>query len=1783
MNSIDDRIKNLSPQKRALLERQLEQSKAAAVREPIAIVGIGCRYPGGVHDLASFGRLLDGGVDAVGDVPADRWDVDAHYAPDPSAKGKMVTKRGGFLPDVKTFDADFFGISPREAESMDPQQRLLLEVSYEAFEDAGIPTTSLGGSSTGVYVGITLSEYAARVAEDPRALDVYSGTGSYLNVAAGRLSYVYGLQGPCMAVDAACASSLVSVHLALQALRNRECHLALAGGVSLMLAPETTIYLSQTGALSPDGRCKTFDARANGYVRAEGCGLLVLKRLSDALRDRDRIHALLRGSAVSQDGASSGLTVPNGRAQQKVILAALKDAAVRSEDVSYVEAHGTGTPLGDPIELHAIQAAYAASPLYVGSLKTNFGHAEAAAGVGGIIKTVIALREKRIPRHLHFEKLNPVIAIDPARVVIPTAPVPWSVAADRKRLAGVSSFGFSGIIAHAVLEEAPPAPVDTVPSPSVGVLPVTAKHPRALGALLASVRASVAALDEARLPDVSFTACRRRTHHGQRAWFAFRNKEELLQQLDAAARGHALPGAVLLGREARDGVKVAMVFPGQGSQWVGMGQQLMKSSAAFREAIHEVERAFRPWANFSLLEVLDAKPGTDPFTEVSVVQPTLFAVQVALAKHWEAWGIRPHAVIGHSMGEVAAAYVAGALRLEDAAAVICRRSQRVQATRGRGAMALVESSAAEAAEVLAPYGDALSLAAYNGPSTVLVSGEPSAMDALLATLDARGVFCRKVKVDYASHCAQMAPLLDGIRADLAHVRPQRGHVPIYSTARGAILDGAQLDAEYWAENLRRPVLFHERLEALLADGVQAFLEISPHPVLLPAIQKTIDAFEGEGPVALPSLRRDEDEVASLATSLGSLFAMGHAVDFSHVCPPAGTLVDGPSYPWQRREFWLSKSRPRRRAEGHPLLGTAFRPAAGPEAHYWEFDVDEDGLAFVTDHRVRGMTVLPGTAYLDFALSAAKSVWGLGAVSLADVSFREALTLLPGQPRRMQLGLVCGDGVQGTLASRDASAADEWTVHATFRVQVHESAHAERTVFVVPPAGAVLRDGKTHYRLMNEGGLGYGPRFQGLAEVHLAPGEAWGRLRASEELDPEAHVFHPASWDAAHQAVAALLTQSEHASHTWIPLGIEHATVFDAAGTAAWVRATAEVVEDGTTARGNVLVLDASGRVLVETRGLTLLRRDADGLDDVGQWFFEPSLREVPLAGEGTAEAGAWAVLGAADALHAQVVAHLKERGARVVDSAKEPSLGVIDLRPFQRADAPLSELYLEAVQQARLLQGTEGREPKLVLVTAAGSLAAASLQGVGRVIATELPRLRCVRIELSGPEDTKALVRELYAGDDEDEIVLREGKRFVRRLARASSAAAKGAAIHGDGAYLLTGGLGGLGLTFADWLVDRGARTLVLVGRRAASPDAEARIEGLRARGAEVWVRQVDMAQADAVTGLFREMDGALPPLRGVLHMAGVLDDATLYQQDARRFASVAGPKVVGTQLLHEHTRHRSLDFFVLFSAGAALLGAAGQANYAAANAFMDALAVQRREAGLPALSINWGIWDEVGLAASSAQRGQRLQEQGLVSISPALGLQAFERALSQTRPNLAILPIRLARWFAHHPEMARASLFKDLVRGALQAGAEAEVPILERLRAMTDAREQREALRHWVQSQMAAVLRRDPASMDRQQNFSAMGVDSLMALEFRNRLERALGVRLPPTMVFNHPNLDALGGFMETKLSLVAPAEAAPAEVAPPAPRIDAHDGAALLGALSRLKRLKPPSPRNQADVDAE
>ncbi|HEY3057613.1 MAG TPA: type I polyketide synthase, partial [Chloroflexota bacterium] len=954
------RLQDLSPLQRAVFALKQVRSELDSVRqahsEPIAIVGIGCRFPGGADSPDTFWQLLRDGADAVIDVPSDRWDMEAYYDPDPEA-GRIYTRRGAFIDHVDQFDAAFFGISPREAVMMDPQQRLLLEVTWEALEHAGQSPEALVGSQTGVFVGISASDYARLGVGDPEQMDVYSSTGTAFSVASGRLSYLLGVNGPSLPVDTACSSSLVALHLACQSLRQGESDLALAAGVNVILAPEGTLYFCKLRALAPDGRCKAFDAAADGYVRGEGCGVIVLKRLSDALRDGDRILALVRGSAVNQDGRSNGLTAPNGPAQEAVIRKALAQAHVAPHQIGYVEAHGTGTPLGDPIELRALgsvlgQERSADRPLVVGSVKTNLGHLEAAAGVAGLIKTVLMLQHGQIPPHLHFSQPSPYIEWDKLPVEIPTQLRAWPVDEGQRRMAGVSAFGLSGTNAHIILEEAPadgdadrarPDPdlgsgVHARLDPDVGdgvlvrpdadaapfVLPLSAHSPAALRALAEAYANLLARTDAPSLHDVCYTASRRRSHHDYRLAIVGASPAELVAQL--AAESAPPPAQVFAGQRPR----VAFVFPGQGGQWPGMAHDLLDHEPVFLDALQQCQAALQPHVSWDLLEVLRS---AEPLEAIDELQPVLFSLQVALAALWRSWGIVPDAVVGHSLGEVAAAHVAGGLSLEDAARVICRRSQLLSRLQGQGGMAVVELEVSEAEQLIAnAYPNELAIAAVNGPRATVLAGDLAALDTVLAQLTAQGVFARRIQVDVAAHSPQVEPLLPELQRELAGINPRPLSIPFYSTVHqrqldltgngpgsatvvirrsgAAELQGGELDASYWAANLRQRVEFSHAVQQLLSDGHTTFLELSPHPTLLPALAELVPPGGG---LVLPSLRRDQPGLRVLRESLVALYANGQPIAWDALYP-SGTCVQLPTYPWQRERFWLdfTTSAPTRR-------------------------------------------------------------------------------------------------------------------------------------------------------------------------------------------------------------------------------------------------------------------------------------------------------------------------------------------------------------------------------------------------------------------------------------------------------------------------------------------------------------------------------------------------------------------------------------------------------------------------------------------------------------------------------------------------------------------------------------------------------------------------------------------------------------------------------------------------------------------------------------------------------
>src|SRR3954470_9181507 len=913
-------------------EHEMRASRRA---EPIAIIGIGCRFPGGANDPAQFWRLLTDGVDAISGVPEDRWNVRAFYDPDPAKPGKSYAGQGGFINGVDQFDAAFFGMPPREATGADPQQRILMEVAYEAIEDAGLAPERIAGTSTGVFIGISTLDYGGiqTGSTERRSINAYTNLGSAVAIAAHRLSYLFDLHGPSLAVDTACSSSLVATHLACQSIWNGQSDMALVGGVNLILRPEGTIGFSKASMLAPDGRCKSFDARANGYVRSEGAGVVVLKPVSQALADGDPIYAVVQGTAVNQDGRTTGISLPNRVAQEAMLVEAYRQAGIAPEQVQYVEAHGTGTPVGDPIELKAIGAVLgdgrsAGDACIVGSVKTNIGHLEAASGIAGLIKAALSLKHGQIPPNLHFETPNPDIPFDELKLRVPRTLEQWPDTGAAPRLAGVNSFGFGGTNAHVILG----APERVEDGSGSGtrhdgslLVPLSARSPEALEARARSYVAFLtdpASRGDVSLGDIGYTAGLRRGHHDHRLTVVAQSTAEMTEQLEAFLAGERRPYMVSGRSVASRSHKLAFVFSGMGPQWWAMGRQLLHDEPVFRDAVRECDALLRRHADWSLWDALSADEATSRINQTHIAQPAIFALQVGLAALWRSWGVEPAAVVGHSVGEVAAAHVAGVLDLDDAVHLIFQRSRLQQQTAGQGAMLAVGLPPEEAEQLLVGYEDRISIAAVNSPSDVTLSGDADALESIAASLRQEQIFCQFLQVEVPYH----SPRMDSLRSELLHslraLNPRPATTALFSTATGGAVEGPELDAAYWWQNMRNPVHFAAAMEALLNDDHDLFLEIGAHPVLAASIVKCLAAAKKEG-AALPSLRREEPERAQLLGSLGKLYTLGHPVDWQRQYPQGGHLVRLPAYPWQRERFWHESDRAQRERLGikaHPLLG-----------------------------------------------------------------------------------------------------------------------------------------------------------------------------------------------------------------------------------------------------------------------------------------------------------------------------------------------------------------------------------------------------------------------------------------------------------------------------------------------------------------------------------------------------------------------------------------------------------------------------------------------------------------------------------------------------------------------------------------------------------------------------------------------------------------------------------------------------------------------------------------------
>ncbi|WP_225849093.1 type I polyketide synthase [Streptomyces sp. HPF1205] len=1810
---------------------------ASGAPVPVAIVGIGCRVPG-ADGPGEFWRLLLAGTDAVGEVPANRWDADAYYDPDKDVPGRMNTRWGGFLSDVEGFDADFFGVSPREAARMDPQQRLALETAWEALEDAGVPASDLAGSRTGVYMGASTFDHGTALWGTLEGAQPYDGTGGALSIVANRISYILDLRGPSMVVDTACSSSLVAVHTACQALRDGAADLALAGGVNVITSPRIALSFSQGGLMAADGRCKPFDHRADGYVRSEGVGVIVLKPLPRAVADGDRIYAVIRGGAVNQDGRTNGLTAPGGPSQEAVLRAACRSAGLSGAHIGYVEAHGTGTAVGDRIEVAALakvlgEGRPADRPLRIGSVKSNVGHLEAAAGVTGLIKTALSLYHRRLPPTVHFEKPNPLLDLDRIPVAVVADAQEWPLRPDGTPApAGVSSFGFGGTNSHLVLAAGPsataereggaataarpPLPLPGTPPPAGGhagdnprplLVPLSARSEQALreraAAWSAAARAHAGDRDWVR--HAAAAAALRVDHAPYRAAVVAAEGGELADAMAALAAGETAGAAAGPGPAARRAPKVALVFPGQGSQWPGMGRRLAATEPVFREAIREADAAVARhlgrslWSDEHGLVV----EGT------AAVQPALFATQVALAATWRAWGLDVCGVIGHSMGEIAAAHAAGALSLDDAARVVCERSRLLTGISGRGGLALVELSADEAAGLVAGREHELSVAALNGPRATVLSGTPAALEDVLATLAARGVFARRIAVEFAAHSPQVEPFQPRLREALAGLRPRDADIELYSTVTGATVRGRELGPGYWATNVRATVRFHPALELLAAAGYDAFVEIAPHPVLARPVADLLEEHGRPDALVVSSLRRGEDETRHLLGALGTLYTAGSPVHWPALYPGGAAHVPTPPHGWRRRHFPIARLDGPRAPAAPPaapgsLLGPRIPVGVEPSLKLWQVAVGHERTPELLDHVVEDVPVVAGAYWLTAAAQAAAELSGGEPVVLRDVGFSQPYALREGQEDVVQLSVRPGADGRERFTVTSCPPHGRPTTHAHGVV----GGAADRTppgdgLAAITARCATAKPVDAQYALLEGAGLRYGPRFRALRELYAADGEALARFRLPEGLPAAAPPLHPALLDSCLHTVSAATGRVGREGSLPLPVGADLVRAESAgpALTEGWCHARVREADDRTIT-ADVTVFDTEGVPVWSATGFRVRmtrprRRPEDGrVYDVRWQPYEP--------GAPAADCGDWLVLADDERLSAALGSLVTRSGGRVVavsgrragargaQAARyEPLLdraraaaggelrGVIDARavvpePSVRQEEsdgrgqdagravhapesadPVAQLRLRAQDALGLAKAVAGHAweaaaPRLWLLTTGTQAqpgpsdprapAAAVLWGLGRVFSNEFPESGCTLVDLdrAAPDaDLAPLGAALRAAEPPQQVAVRDGRLFAPVLAEAPRApAARPPAVRADRTYVLTGGLGALGLRVARHLVENGARRLLLLGRGAPSAEAARRIAELTAAGCEVRTAQADAADREQVRAALSG-PGTRVPIGGVVHLAGVLEDALLPDLTGDALDRALAGKAAGAWHLHELTRDEPVEMFVLFSSLAGIIGSPGQGAYAAANAFLDALARRRAAAGLPAQSLDWGPWAGDTLAAAGGDL-DRLAARGVPPLDPDTAIALFDEALRGGRPHLVVSAFAPAGLAGAGGWSAARGLLAPLLPGAGPAGAgqgpsaaAGRGTVRARIAALGSEPERRHAMLGFLTEQVRQVLGAREGAVQADVPFQSLGFDSLMAIELRGRLEAALDLKLSATLVYAHPTADALTEQLLTRL----------------------------------------------------
>ena len=1784
--------------------------------DSIAIVGIGCRFPGSSNDVNKFWDLLKNGKDAIVDVPKDRWDRHTFYNEERSFSGKTVSQRGGFIDNFDQFDPRFFGITPREATFMDPQQRVLMEVSWEAMEDAGIVTEKYSGSDTGVFIGAFTLDYQ-HVQFDLDHLDqidLHSATGSMMTLVANRLSYVYNFTGPSLAIDTACSGSLVAIHTACQNIRNKECKMAIAGGVLLNFAPQYTIAESRGGFLSPDGTCKTLDESANGYVRGEGAAVVVLKSLKDAVADNDQIYSVILGSAVNQDGQTSGITVPNGDAQKAAIKKACEQAEIELREVQYIEMHGTGTPVGDPIEANALGETYASGrdkdkPCIIASVKTNIGHTESAAGVAGVIKASLCLKKKQIPPHLHLKKVNPAVDLDALNLKVPMELMDWPEH-EGIAMAAVNSFGFGGTNAHAILAEAPKIPaIVSKTDELMKVFPISARSETGLTEMAKKYHAFLEDGDIENIYDLGYSMALRRDQHPFRLGIIAKNIDQLKENLNDYIQDNPTLGAIKGRQEEGD---LVFVFTGMGPQWWGMGRELMETEPVFMEAVKQFDKEFSKYVSWSLIEAMCADEETSEMSQTKLAQPANFAVQYGLIKLWESKGIKADVIVGHSAGEVAAFYNAGVLSFEDAVKVIYYRSSLQQRLTGKGKMMAVSMSKDAAEELIANY-EGVDIVAINSHSGVTLAGEEEELAKVGCHLTGQGIFSKFLDVTVPFHSRYMEEIKDEFMAGIADVTFSMPTTTLYSTTTGKCVT-EQMDSSYLWNNVRYAVYFADAITAILDAGYTKFLEVGPHPALTYYLKEMCGERSLTG-TFVSSLNRKQPEQTTFYNALAKLYTEGALRDWTTIYPDVGNYIKLPHYAWQREVYWVESSSNAVRRLGlydRILLGKKLLTAQPT----WEVELKKELVPFLNDHFIGGNPLFPAAGYMEMAMQLANEYYGKGFYTLDAVEFRKTTFIQVNKPTKLQIIL---NESNATYAIYNVSNSDLPELVSSGAFTQMQNLGTNKSINIETLKKATLNNmtetiGEKMYENLKDSGFEYRNTFASVEKIWIGETEAISKLTMPQVDMLDAYEIYPGILDACFQGIVAL-EFFKSIIDMRLPVSVDKFLLYDVVTEKMWSHCIKTKRTD-TYTDCDIYLYSEHGKLIAEIQGLRV--QVLEGLSQkyplkaMDNWLYNLEWLELENIEptEPATESGNWLILGDQSGVGARYASILNQLGESTfyvtlgddfsIDDQQQKAVVRLNndedmlmlyntvrkkvqikgILHFWNLDLPKnSEINMENISQSgdvgvytvmSLLKAVAASEetPKLWLVTKGAQaitpeekpeMMQNAIWGTSRLIANqEYIALWGGIVDLdpeSVDESLSQLAMQTLYGDEEDQITYRRGRRYGARL-KNTAQLTKPLPVHmnENGSYMLTGAFGALGKLVANWLVEKGAKKLILLGRvnlpersdwQSADLDDRVKeriefVQSLEDKGVTVMVDVVDLSDEDSVKTYFIKNAERLKEVRGVISSLGIVKDMLISQMPKDVFDEVYETKVVSNWLLHQYFENQPLDFFVIFSSVAALVTAAGQANYAAANAFLDGLIAYRRKKGLVGLSIAWGPW-AVGMI-KELNLINVYRNKGLEPITAEKGMQVIERLINQNIPYTAVLE---ADWQAFKESSAKSRtpylnewLEKGLADGETELKTDAE--ILQEFQGAYIAAE-KEARTHLLEEHVvnivAKALHMKQEDIEMGKTLTELGLDSMVATELRNKIELKLGANLTIIDLLNSQTLklqiEKIAGQLDTLLEL--------------------------------------------------